>query len=212
MKNQTLQKVPHFIGLGGAGCNALEYICKIGIYGKYTCIDFPGKRRKLFDEINYIDYKSPMQRNKIPLWLEPNKANLTEEIEDILTGNYQFVLLVGVGGHTGTALVSAISEMLKNETKTFLTICFIPFILERERTKVADKAKAFFKAIPNVHLIENTKLAENFKHLKLEGAFMEANKMTFEIYKDNIKFFSIKEVVYEYFFGFFRRLRYGLLT
>ncbi len=42
-------KPTHFIGLGGAGCNALEYIHRQGITAKYTCISYPERPHRPVD-------------------------------------------------------------------------------------------------------------------------------------------------------------------
>ena len=45
----------HFIGLGGAGCNALEHIYRQGIHANYTCISYP-ERPELPADIHFIKY------------------------------------------------------------------------------------------------------------------------------------------------------------
>jgi len=40
------EKMTHFIGLGGAGTNAVEFLFKNGIKGKFTCVSYP-QRPKL---------------------------------------------------------------------------------------------------------------------------------------------------------------------
>ena len=47
------EKQLHFVGLGGAGTNTVEYFYRMGIKGNYTCITNP-ERPNLPSEIKFI--------------------------------------------------------------------------------------------------------------------------------------------------------------
>ena len=131
-----MNKRIHFIGLGGAGCNALEYIYRQGIKANYTSITYP-ERPHLPPDVHFNAYA------RISKWHLFEAGTLFNE-------NCRYILLAGLGGDTGSYLVEELTPLLWVQNKEFLILCSSPFSFEgNQRRIIAAGVKTKFQSMSN---------------------------------------------------------------
>lgn len=176
-------KLPtHFIGLGGAGSNVLEYIHSKGLQAQYTCITSP-ERLHLAPDINFIRFDSPED-----YYLNDNLHNeeiiLSPEIKNVFQGKSRYILLAGLGGYTGTLLGKSLFNFLKENNKEFMMICSYPYSFEGpKRIKIANKTTRELKNSPNFKCFNLEMIREKYGNLPLTVAFEKADEHFYQIYK-----------------------------
>ena len=180
---KDVSKPIHFIGLGGAGCNMLEYIQKQGIVARYTCITNP-VRNNLSSEINVLKFDSPRNYTLIENWHKQD-LKLPMSIKMLLHSNSHYVILSGLGGYTGTMLTKSIMKHLKKQEKDVMTICCLPFKFETSRNNIAnDISKDLIKQY-KVSFIDLNVASKGYGHISLKQFFDKVNEDTYRIYKSS---------------------------
>jgi cell division GTPase FtsZ len=115
-KYENLKPKPiNIVGLGDAGTNAILYIKKKGVKAKYLSIVSEQNNQKKQKEVSEIVLKKDVIFNDFQSIFQKNNIN---------------VLIVGLGGKTGTVLVERISNYLSENNIDFSIICTTPFALE----------------------------------------------------------------------------------
>lgn len=161
--NTRVFKPTHFVGLGGAGCNALEYIHQQGIIAKYTCISYP-ERPHLPENIRFIPF---IRESK---WQKCDGSKL-------FTRNCRYILLAGLGGNMGSYLVEELTQQLEARHIQFLTICSSPFSFEgKQRRKAAEKVTARFQSTINFICFDLNFLIGTWGDQTLSSAFERADQ------------------------------------
>ncbi|HOK60413.1 MAG: hypothetical protein WBJ36_00375 [Tenuifilum sp.] len=100
------------MGLGGGGSLTLEHYYNQGLQAKLTCIaskelpKFPSK-------IKSIHCNVPKKYDSIDDWSNYYIA-LPDEVKSVFDSNEHFIILVGLGGLTGTLLGKSIFKLLNN--------------------------------------------------------------------------------------------------
>ena len=170
----------HFIGLGGAGCNALDHIYRKGIQAKYTCIDHR-MRLDLPQEIEFIRFTS-VGRN--PFFYD-ERLTLADDIKELFVANHRFCLLAGLGGYTGTSLAMELTIWLHHSETEFLTICSCPFSFEGgSRRSTANKSKMELASISNfISFNLDDTITEDFGKLTIKGVYARADEQFYLVYK-----------------------------
>ncbi len=169
----------HFVGLGGGGCNALEYIYRKGIKALYTCVTSP-ERQHLPSDINFILFDSPEKYFLSKNWY-CEKLILPTEIEAVFKDNCYYYMLVGLGGYTGTMLINKLYPYLKARDKEFTIICSYPFRFEgKKRMEIANTKT---KDIQNSVYFMSFKLEdlrEMYGDMTLKEAFKKADEQYYK--------------------------------
>ena len=156
-------KPTHFIGLGGAGCNALEHIHQQGIKAKYTCISYP-ERPYLPKDIHFISF------------IRSGKRQLFDGSK-MFTRNYRYILMAGLGGITGSYLVEEFAQLFQARHIEFLTICSFPFSLEgTQRRIMAEKVKSRLESTNNFICFDLNQLIRTWGDQTLTSAFEKADQ------------------------------------
>ncbi len=162
----------HFIGLGSAGNKALLEFRKHIVNGTFTAINIDLKEHVVLSKNKKIDscywHK---KRTEEESWDEI-KSQLQEQSYDITNTNDHFVLLAGLGGVTGTALLTIISSMLQIENKKYTIICTVPYNFEGTRPSLA--SYQFIKENKinkNVNFIFADTFAKKYPGLKMIDCF-----------------------------------------
>ncbi|MDZ4668375.1 MAG: hypothetical protein SGJ00_10880 [bacterium] len=158
--NPRPKKPHHIIGLGGAGCNILEYVHANGVEAKYTCISRPA-RPNLPSDIEFIEYHPPIIAthftNKeicIPTDMS-GKLIIPDQVWRIFEADEKFVLYAGLGGFTGTFFMEQLVPWLQANKKDFQAICSIPFSFERQSSKpYVNRVMKAIKPYPNFSYFE----------------------------------------------------------
>jgi cell division GTPase FtsZ len=180
---KDVNKPIHFIGLGGAGCNMLEYIQKQGIVARYTCITNP-VRNNLSSEINVLKFDSPRNYTLIENWHKQN-LKLPMSIKLLLHSNSQYVILSGFGGYTGTMLTKSILKHLKKQRKDAMAICCLPFKFETPRKSVANETAANLNEYNNITYLDLDIVSKGYGQISLKQFFDKVNEDAYRIYKSS---------------------------
>lgn len=191
-KNTIKGTTLHFIGLGGAGCNILEYFHKRGLKGKYTCISNP-ERPLLSSSIKFIKFIPPVKS-----YTEDGEESygvsdmsqplvVPKEVKDIISANDMYILLTGLGGYTGTYMTELFTTLLKEQNKQFLTICSLPFAFEKERKLYADKITIKFQGLPNFKYYDLEVMKENYGDKTLKEVFEMIDEQFYRIFTNFTK-------------------------
>ena len=152
----------HFIGLGGAGCNALEHIYRQGIHANYTCISYP-ERPELPPDVYFIKYA------RLSKWHLFEVGNLFKE-------NCRYVLLAGLGGNTGSYLIEELLPILWVRYKEFLVLCSSPFSFEgAQRRIIAERVKTKFQSMDNFICFDLEEMRQIWGNISLKAAFDKAD-------------------------------------
>ncbi|MEI6880567.1 MAG: hypothetical protein WCK82_04510 [Bacteroidota bacterium] len=180
---KDVSKPIHFIGLGGAGCNMLEYIHKKGIAARYTCITNP-VRNNLSSEINVLKFDSPRNYTLIENWHKQN-LKLPMSIKLLLHSNSQYVILSGLGGYTGTMLTKSIMKYLKKQEKDVMTICCLPFKFETPRKSIAIETAANLNEYNNITYLDLDIVSKGYGQISLKQLFDKVNEDAYRIFKSS---------------------------
>ena len=158
----SLKKL-HIIGLGTAGTNIAVRLKQHGIVGKYTCITrFPSFIEPIqvanfingFFHIEY-DYRLEFATN-YELGKEKQPKLLTIEMQERLSDHCFYIILVGLGGWTGTSLIQSTLEFLTSTNKQYLAICQLPFEFDGEfRTNFALAKQAEIEKYKGVYFLDH---------------------------------------------------------
>ncbi len=165
------------IGVGGAGCNIVRRVSKIGI---------PGVELIAMDvDAEHLDY-IPIE-NKLLIGRdstegftcsseELGRAACEEErsaINDMMEKTDIVFILCGLGGGTGTGAAPLVAEIAKEQGTLVFAICVLPF--KAEGTKRTEKARGVLeelkKTAETVVSIKNDILLENYPDLSTIEAF-----------------------------------------
>ncbi|MCX6227378.1 MAG: hypothetical protein NTV01_22015 [Bacteroidia bacterium] len=153
----------HFIGLGGGGCNAVEYIHSKGIQANYTCISHP-ERSSLPSDIHFQTFA------RLSKW------DLFDGY-DLVRKNRRYVLLSGLGGKTGTYLVEEFMLLLQYQNRDFLTICSLPFAFEGHQRRIfAERFRAKFQSMKNFICFDLNSIVKHWADITLTDAFEKADE------------------------------------
>lgn len=171
----------HFIGLGGGGSNALLAFYNCNLKGTYTVISSMYNSKLLSDKkIKHFTWKDEpadtQNWNKL-------KQQLQQESSNISNAEEYFVLLVGLGGLTGSTLAMAIHRLLKNENKKHTIICTVPFPFEGPRnTMIAHQFIKNTQSNPNFKYVFADNLRIKYPGLKMIDAMKTLDNEMLEVW------------------------------
>ncbi len=190
------EKRIHIIGLGGAGCNTAKYFYnKGGVNASYTCISNSARKDLpeafLLEEYHIYSKEKRLQImiSKVRVAAENMKPDLPttlpQPIAERLASNSRFILLVGLGGLTGSYLVKEIAGLLKKGNKDFAIICSLPFNFEGEiRNSYANMVKDELYGLPNFHCYLNESIRKKYGNLRMSAAFEKADEEVFKVFRN----------------------------
>ncbi len=179
----------HFIGLGGAGSNQVEFLYNKGIKGKFTCVSDP-VRPNLPEEIQFVHFippgesyfKNGVEIIRISDMQQP--IEIPDSVLNIFKSNDIFVLLSGLGGYTGTYMTEELTLLLNQQKKPFLTISSLPYIFEGQKRKLtAENTIHKLKSIDSFQYYELENIRMEHGNLTVKDAFEIANEQVYEIFR-----------------------------
>ena len=188
--SSSLKKL-HIIGLGTAGTNIAVCLKRNGIVGKYTCITrFPSFVEPI-EVANYIkgffhieyDYRFEFAINYESVKENQSKPP-TIEMQQRLSDNCFYIILVGLGGRTGTSLIQSTLEFFKTNNQQFMAICQLPFEFDGElRKKFALVKQAEIENFKGVYFIDH----QNFQNTtSIKKLFSEADEEIYSFIKTKL--------------------------
>jgi cell division protein FtsZ len=168
------------IGVGGCGCNVVEYICKIGI--PCNKVDFA-----IIDhDPDFLNNKTSVEARFV---VEKDDIHLEEVLKNIIGKHCRMIVIVaGVGGGYSAPVVASLCRLFQpdpdnpdTENNVSLVLSVLPFGLEYYREqKTSDDAALISKYATQVITIDNEKIkADNFD--SVQYVFEEVDKRLFDM-------------------------------
>lgn len=171
-KRESIIKV---IGVGGAGCNAVQHMYKEGIVG----VDFivcNTDRQNI--ESNLVPTKLVIGESGLGAGADPQKAQkLAEQTEDkirnLIGENTKMVFITaGMGKGTGTGASPVVARIAREMGILTIGVVTYPWRLEQKPARVrADEGIAELKKyVDSLIIIKNQKIMEEYSSVKLSVA------------------------------------------
>lgn len=179
----------HFIGLGTAGCSALQYIRNKKVAAKYTVITETADLGAS-EGIDLIPFTPPRyvraKTKDRSIWYPDmdKQIIIPNGIKELFGQDNRYVLLAGLGGYTGTYMAEVLSTMLSDCGMEFYTICSLPFPFEGpERNTFAMTSFNKLRLIDHFRYFDFKVLAEQTGgDMSLSKAFAKGDEQFYEIY------------------------------
>lgn len=184
---KTTETKFHFIGLGGAGCNMLEFFHQKGLKGNYTCITDP-ERKQLPKDIQFIHYCSPRDEKMRGILADMTvPLILPEEVKAVFSENRNYVLLAGLGSYTGTYMTEELAVWLQENNKDFMSICCMPFRFEDDlRKSHAERVENRFQHLPNFRFYELEAIREKHGNESFQTGIEIAHNEIYELFENEL--------------------------
>jgi len=174
--NPTVIKV---IGVGGAGCNAVNRMVQDGIEGvEVYAINTDVQHLALLDVPNKIQIGEKITRGlgagSKPEIGEQAALEDIEKIKEIIQDADMVFIAAGLGGGTGTGAAPVIAQVAKDMGKLTVAVVTMPFRFEgKQRMEIAKKGLERIKETTDAYIVvHNQRLLEmDISNLKLSEAF-----------------------------------------
>lgn len=172
------------VGAGGAGCNTISRMMKVGIEGAETIAINTDAQDLLYTAADRKiligrDVTAGLGAGNDPKKGEAAAREEESTIKDHLYGSDMVFVTCGLGGGTGTGAVPVVSETAKKLGALTLGVVTLPFTVEGTRRKSnADHGLEYLKGVADsVIVIPNDKLLQLAPELPLGAAFEVADKV-----------------------------------
>jgi cell division protein FtsZ len=173
------------MGVGGAGCNTVNRLAKVGIRGaELIAVNTDKKHLSIISEsakrvlIGQSITRGLGAGGYPEVALKAVEAS-RQELETILADTHLLFIAAGMGGGTGTGAAPAIADLAKQQGAIVVAMVTYPFELERARLKKAEAGiEALRRAADTIIVIDNNRLVEFFPNLPIDRAFNVADEIT----------------------------------
>ncbi|HIG96586.1 TPA: cell division protein FtsZ [Candidatus Woesearchaeota archaeon] len=172
------------IGVGGAGCNCVDRLTKIGIKSATTIgLNTDAKHINMIQAHKKILIGKTITRGLGAGGYADIARKAAEADREMLKreiGENELVFLVaGMGGGTGGGAAPVVAEIAKEQGAIVVSIVTYPFALERVRIKNAQvQIKNLVQKSDTVVVIDNNRLASYVPNLPIDKAFELADSIT----------------------------------
>ena len=170
------------IGVGGGGCNAVNYMYRQRIEG-CTFIVCNTDRQAL--EKCDVPIKIQLGEDGLGAGTNPTEGrnaalNSQGEIEKILDNNTKMLFITaGMGGGTGTGAAPVIASMAKKKGILTVGVVTLPFRYQGNETlsKAIDGISELENNVDSILIIDNEKLFDVYGDLLIQDAFPKADEV-----------------------------------
>jgi cell division protein FtsZ len=173
------------IGVGGAGCNAVNRIANMGIAGAQLVAVNTDKQHLAIinDELTKILIGKSVTRGLGAGGYPEIGAKAAEvsrsALEEVLSHVDMLFLSAGMGGGTGTGAAPIIAQIAKEQGAIVIAMVTYPFALEKARlVKAEEGIEALRSCTDTVVVIDNNRLVELVPNLPIQDAFKVADEVT----------------------------------
>jgi cell division protein FtsZ len=191
------------VGVGGAGCNTISRLARMGIKSADTiAINTDHKHLQITEADKRLLIGKSITRGlgaggfpEIAMkCAEASRDKLREEL-----ANSELVFIVaGMGGGTGTGAAPIVAEIAREQGAIVVAIVTYPFSLERARIQKAEWGlEQLKKNTDTVVVIDNNRLVSYVPNLPMNQAFAVADEVTARAVKgisDTIMFPSLVNI------------------
>ena len=168
-------------GVGGAGCNAVTRMKKLGLQVPTIAVNTDFKHLQIVEADKKILLKKltggqgtggSVDLGERAALLAANELRRIFENEDIV------FITTGLGGGTGTGAAPVIARIARECGALVITLVTLPFKIEKARfSRAKEGLSKIMESSNTVIVIENDKLMEIVPHLPLDKAFMVMDQL-----------------------------------
>ncbi|MBQ3612887.1 MAG: cell division protein FtsZ [Bacteroidales bacterium] len=170
------------IGVGGGGCNAVNYMYRQKIEGCTFIVC--NTDRQALDKCD-VPVKIQLGDDGLGAGTNPTEGrnaalNSQDEIEKILDNNTKMLFITaGMGGGTGTGAAPVIAAMAKKKGILTVGVVTLPFRYQGNETlsKAIDGISELENNVDSLLIIDNEKLFEVYGDLLIQEAFPKADEV-----------------------------------
>ena len=170
------------VGIGGAGCNIVNRLIKVGVKGtEFVAVNTDAQHFKIIDErIRKILIGKSMTKG-LGAGGDPMVGAKAAEVDRaLLEGAFNGAQLVflcsGMGGGTGTGAMPVAAQIAKEQGAIVISMVTYPFDLERVRkVKAEEGIQALRKFSDTVVILDNNRLVKLVPNLPMTEAFALAD-------------------------------------
>lgn len=170
------------IGVGGGGCNAVNYMYRQKIEGCTFIVC--NTDRQALDKCD-VPVKIQLGDDGLGAGTNPTEGrnaalNSQDEIEKILDNNTKMLFITaGMGGGTGTGAAPVIATMAKKKGILTVGVVTLPFRYQGNETlsKAIDGISELENNVDSLLIIDNEKLFEVYGDLLIQEAFPKADEV-----------------------------------
>lgn len=169
------------IGIGGAGCNAVTRMKKLGLKVPTIAINTD------YNHLQIVEADKKVVLKKVTGGVgtggdveigERSALMARKELKRLVEGVDVVFIATGLGGGTGTGVTPVMAELARDSGALVITIATLPFKVEKARFLKAKKGLVkIMNASNTLIVIENDKLMEVVPHLPLNKAFMVMDQL-----------------------------------
>ncbi|MBR4167237.1 MAG: cell division protein FtsZ [Bacteroidales bacterium] len=178
-----IQSMIKVIGVGGGGCNAVNYMFRENVEG-CSFIVCNTDRQAL--EESPVPVKIHIGRNALGAGTDPTKGRnaaleAQDQIEKVVLneGTQMLFITAGMGGGTGTGAAPQIAKMAKDKGILTVAVVTIPFENEGDMalSRAIDGIHELVKNVDSLLIINNEKLYDFFGGHLIQDAFPKADEV-----------------------------------
>jgi cell division protein FtsZ len=172
----TKKKNIHVIGIGTAGSYLVKLLHKKGVDAKFTYVS-DQKISELDEKAQFIEYvpQTVMQEidgKEYPVSDMSAMPELPQQLKDLPIHDDKYILLAGLGGHTGTYFTEQLAQEFERHQKPYAVVCSLPFSIEgRKKLAYATEAKRKLKQKGEFYCVELEKLRYQYGGMSIKEAF-----------------------------------------
>lgn len=188
------------IGVGGAGCNTINRLSKLGIKSADTiAVNTDQLHLKMVDANKRLLIGGSITRGLgaggFPEVAQKCAESCRDKLKEAVAGSELVFIAAGLGGGTGTGAAPIIADVARKEGAIVISMVTLPFSLERARIKKALWGLEQLKnASDTVVVVDNNKLTSYVPNLPMNQAFAIADEIVSRAVKgisDTITFPSL---------------------
>ncbi len=178
-----IQSMIKVIGVGGGGCNAVNYMYRQKVQGCSFIVC--NTDRQALDE-SPVPVKIHIGRNALGAGTDPVKGRnaaieAEEQIKKVVMGDETQMLFItaGMGGGTGTGAAPQIAKLAKDKGILTVAVVTIPFENEGSMamSRAIDGIHELVKNVDSLLIINNEKLYDFFGGHLIQDAFPKADEV-----------------------------------
>ncbi len=188
------------IGVGGAGCNTINRLSKMGIKSAETiAVNTDQLHLKMVEASKRIligkNITKGLGAGGFPEVAQKCAEASKDKLQEAIAGSELVFISAGMGGGTGTGAAPVIAEVARKEGAIVISMVTLPFSLERARIKKALWGLEQLKNVSDtIVVVDNNRLVSYVPNLPMNQAFAIADEIVSRAVKgisDTITFPSL---------------------
>lgn len=172
------------IGVGGAGCNAVNRMVEEGMQGVEFYVTNTDVQALETSPVNNKVALGPettggLGAGSVPEVGKKAAEESEDEIREIVKGSDMIFVTAGLGGGTGTGAAPLVAKIAQEEGALVVGIVTKPFLFEgpSRSTKAHSGMEELKKYVDSLIIISNNQLLEVIGNIPFQDAFLEADNV-----------------------------------